>query len=222
MKDELVTSSMSTISFSILHPSSFSLHSLVRRHYLTLIEVVIVLAVLSIAIGVVGINLSRLAQQEKFRAGTEFLVDRLQLAQDIMILFGEDVKVLLTKDAGGMQFKLEMDPTQLIGTALSNVTRTQNIPGINAFVFSDTHGAIQTDKVELFFMSRGTRMSQGDLMLTAQPGDADVTRYITLTGYPQAIRSASTPTQKQLEPELSTFLYPTEVRQNEQKPNAPD
>ena len=194
--------------------------SIVVFRSMTLIEIVIVLAVLSMVIGVVGFNLANMAQQERFRAGSTFLVDRLQLAQDIMILFETDVKAILTKQENTLGFRLELDSSRIQGTALEGVIRPINIPGITAFTFTDARGVSQADRIELLFMSRGTKMSRGTLMLTGAPGNEDLTRYITLSGYPRVIRYASEPEQDDLIPNLSEQLYPVEVTQYEQKQNA--
>ncbi len=149
-------------------------------------EILIVMVILVMIVGVVGFNLFELTRQERFRTGTGFLVDRLQLAQDIMIILEVDVAVVLEQKPGALSLRLQVDTSQLKNnTLLQKVVDPVNIPGIDNFSFTDARGVSQTDQVTLLFKSRGTNMSRGNLMLTA--GTPDLTRYIFLAGYPQAI-----------------------------------
>ncbi len=190
-----------------------------QRRYITLMELLIVMVILSMIVGVVGINLSSLVRQERFRAGTAFLVDRLQLAQDIMIIFGLDVTVVLEQQPGAVSFHMQVD-TGPLGPALSSVTRPITIAGIDTFAFTDSLGASQTGKINLLFMSRGTRMSAGNLMLSS--GKPGLTRYIALVGYPKAIKYAPQATKDEIASNLSERLYPLEVAEREQRQNAPE
>lgn len=196
------------------HPQFTSMGSLstLHRRYLTLIEVMIVTVILSVSIGVVGINLAGLARQERFRAATAFLVDRLQLAQDLMIILELDVIVSLQQKSGALELQLQVD-TDKLNPLLQKATDTVTIPGIDSFTFTDAKGTVHSEKIDLLFTSRGTRMSEGILAL-----NADQTRYILLAGYPQIIRYDSKIPIK--ETKASEQLYPIEVIEREQKQNA--
>ena len=183
-------------------------------------ELLIVMILLTMVIGVVGINLSGVARQEKFRTSTAFLVDRLQLAQDIMVIFGADVTVQIKPETGGLGVRLNVDK-EMINKSLATVLRPVHVQGIDTLIFTDANGVAQSNPINLLFMSKGTKMSQGMLTLSAGSAEADLVRYILLAGYPQVIRASSTPPPK---PEDSTLLsnrlYPIEVTEREQKKNA--
>ncbi len=197
-------------------------YSLVRRRFVTLIELLIVIAILTAILGVVGINITGAVRTERFRGSVKVLTDRLQLAQDIMLIVRADVRVTLERKNDGLHVSLNVDGA--LTPALDRATKdTMIVSGIRAFRFTNSDGESFDNTAVLDFYSGGSRMPRGELLLAEESLNANdaFQEVILLLGRPQAIK-ASHPEdgdnlgQDNLQ-EQSRSLYPQEVTEEAQK-----
>ena len=189
-----------------------------RKPSITLIEILIVMTLLAVLGGVVGISTSRAIRQQQYAAGVAQMVDRLQLAQDIMLIAKGDVRVHITQESNGVAAHLEV--TQPLLPALQKlVDRSGIIPGIGAFAWTEPSShTLESRDVWLEFKSDGTRMTRGELRLTAgalnDPGSNQ--NFILLPGRPEPFMETSMSRLSKLDTGLATDLsldrlYPIEV-----------
>ena len=66
------------------------LHSL-KQLPMTLLEIMIVIAVIAIATGVIGLGVNKAVVNQQFQTELSILVDELRLAQNLMLILGTDV-----------------------------------------------------------------------------------------------------------------------------------
>lgn len=189
-----------------------------RRSYITLIEVMIVMTLLAVLGGITAISISRAVQQERYNAGVAQVVNRLQLAQDIMLIARGDVQVSLVPDPAGLWCRV--DVAQALVPILQRIAdRTGIITGIGGFSWIPAGGSAVIDSpVSLNFQSAGSRLSRGELRLSsAGINDPNARQsYILLTGLAEPIISSDTSRYDQLRdgPAMGTNLerlYPAEV-----------
>jgi prepilin-type N-terminal cleavage/methylation domain-containing protein len=162
-----------------------------RRSYFTLIEMMIVLAVILFVAGSVGINVIKAVKQERFYSGVALIADKLQLAQDLMLLLGADVVVKLQKapeKEGAIYCIIEIE--QSVSDTLTRfLNRSSLIEGVSSFSFEESSYRFLSDNVQLKFMSSGTVMSKGMLLLFSQ--EKKLKEEILLTGNPRPITAGS-------------------------------
>lgn len=170
-----------------------------RRLYFSLIELMIVLGILFLISGVVGIGVTRAWQEQKFSSEVNQVVNKLRLAQNLMLILRSDVEVVITKNneaqyVAGLKFGSPM-PNQW-GKELQRFTA----PFTQVQTITWNQQPIQD--LLLRFISGGSMMSKGVLHLIARNGQE---RFIPLLGYPSPINSSTTlpPMQSLLDQEKS-------------------
>lgn len=198
------------------------IYSHVRRRFMTLIELLIVIAIITTILGVIGINIAGAVRTERFRASVKILTDRLQLAQDIMLIVRANVRVTLERKDDGLHISLNVDGA--LTPALDRATKdTMIVSGIHAFRFTNVHGETFESSVVLDFYSGGSRMTRGELLLAEESLNANdgLQELIVLRGRPQAIKASSPEDAENLSQdnlqEQSRSLYPQEVTEEAQK-----
>lgn len=82
-----------------------------KKAHITLVEILIVMAVILLIAGVVGVKSQQVLAQQRFRTEVSLVVDKLRLAQELMLVLNTDVHVKFSENASqtGMQFWLEVD-----------------------------------------------------------------------------------------------------------------
>ncbi|MDP1836067.1 MAG: hypothetical protein Q8K75_09110 [Chlamydiales bacterium] len=182
-----------------------------KHRFFTLLELLIVLCILSVVLGVVGLNLGSAARTESFRASVGTLVDKLRMAQDIMLILKTSVKVTLSQSDKGLSVSIAAEGA--LSPALLQATSEKIvIQEIKSFSFTEGD-KVSTDKVTLDFLSSGTKMTKGTLVV----GSGDLKEEIYLPGYPKIIKIGPAEADDEITPELIMELYPAEVRAAEVK-----
>lgn len=180
----------------------------------------IVMTLLAILIGVVSISITSAIRQEKYRAGVNQLVNRLQLAQDIMLIARGDVAVRLKMSSQGLE--CYFDVAQALLPLLQRFIERANhqvIQGIGGFVWTPETGQEVTDgPIWLNFKSGGTRVSRGELRLSLESSrdKGGLQSYLLFSGTAQPIAVENTSHFKSLAQNTGTEavlekLYPIEV-----------
>jgi type II secretory pathway pseudopilin PulG len=171
----------------------------VSRRCVTLLEILIVIAILALVGGLVSIGINRAISEQRFRTEVGLVVDQLRLAQDLMLILGTDVRVIFAaekgdKNAEGIRFWLELETKlspELERELLRKHSPLKSIKGV--FFKDDT----EPGKINVRFQSRGAVMSSGLMRLATTdmnpPPESALKSYICLSGYPRHIFSEDDP-----------------------------
>lgn len=163
---------------------------------MTLLEILIVMAILALVGGLVSIGINRALTDQRFRTEVSIVVDQLRLAQDLMLVLGTDVhlKFAVDGDTGGIKYWLELEtelPKEIEKEVLRKRPKLKTVRG----VFLKDQLALQTvrGEIDVKFLSRGSVMSRGVLRLATSdsedPPEGTLQTYICLPGYPKPIFS---------------------------------
>ena len=170
-----------------------------RVRYVTLVEIMIVMAIVISFSGIFGISIYKAKRGQQFQSEVELIVDKLRLAQDLMLILRGDVILKLTKiDADKAALQLEFE-VKLPPPWNEELTKASHPLGtIKGFHFEDKNPLERdssNDEIKIYFLSNGAFMSQGLIRLTdtQREDQATYTRYIYLLGYPAAISSSAQP-----------------------------
>lgn len=157
-----------------------------RSSFFTLIEIMVVLAIIVSLLGWAGFNIRAALRQQAFRTETDRLLHRLRLAQDFLLTLNieselefspKEVKWVPVGNANSGYEGL-MDKEKLPLTAFSEIT------------FEEINGDKKTGYFTLKFLDLGFVMSRGYLKLVAKTGEE---AYIVLHGYPAPLKLQPSP-----------------------------
>lgn len=162
------------------------------RRYMTLIEMIVVMAVLSMVAGVIGVNINRSMQEQRFRTEVAQIMDKLRLAQNLMLILNEDVKLNFTKTDNGILCGLTFHCPLNKGWA-PELKREQLLTAVRGVDFKGGGQDLGKGNFALEFLSGGTVMSRGILKLsTGKNRYYSDRRYVCLPGFPSPIVSVTT------------------------------
>lgn len=187
-----------------------------RKIHFTLIELLIVLAIIALATGVIGFSASKAIQNERFRSGTNLILDKLQLAQNIMLILKTDAYVTFKHDESKRQVLCFIQVEKQLTPALAKIVNLHpEISGICNVTFVDKETNRQHERdFTLHFISGGTKMSRGYLQLHS--GDKTLEQIIYLPGFPHPLGSNSKVLKGHVEANQQTNqydeLYPKEIK----------
>ncbi|NGX42103.1 MAG: hypothetical protein K940chlam7_00380 [Chlamydiae bacterium] len=164
---------------------------LIKRRHVTLVEMLIVMAILALMAGVVTINIRRAHQQQRFHTEVDLMVDTLRFAQDLMLLLNTDVhvRVALAEKRRGLEYWVEVE--EGIPKAWKPVIKRSHR------LLTETHSITfledgEVKELDIKFLSGGSLMSRGVIRMSTHenPDAAGATnRAICLNGYPHPIVS---------------------------------
>jgi len=165
----------------------------VRRTAMTLLEVLIAFAILSLIGGVVGIHIRWTMQQQKFRSEVALMVDTLRLAQDLMLILGTDVSVRIQPADKGKGIEYWLDVEEGVPKAWEPIIRQtrRSLKETHNITLEPTPVANQP--FALKFFSGGSLMSKGIFFMSTHENvnaSGALTAVICLKGYPHPIVSA--------------------------------
>jgi hypothetical protein len=160
-----------------------------KRHFMTFVEVMIILTIILLTTGLMGINIQRMIKQQHFKSEVAFIVDQLRLAQDIMLILNTDVVVRFHKEKEGYKLQLQVENILSKGWQREIKRDRPLLTKIKTVEFDDyaSVGKIEEPPFDLLFLSGGTIMSQGRLRLKGSDEDLEV--FIFFPGYPNPIES---------------------------------
>ncbi|MFI0435143.1 MAG: Tfp pilus assembly protein FimT/FimU [Parachlamydiaceae bacterium] len=181
----------------------------IRKSPFTLLEVMVVLFIISLAMILTGVKVKSIYQDQRFFSETEQVLSHLSMAQDLMLIMDTDVKVYFAPDKKGKEMELWLDIEKPIEEAWARlVERKMTLQAIGRLEF-DGHS---TKELTLQF-SLG-KMSKGELVLF----EGDERKFhkqkesrIQLLGYPAPIGEKKGAFQEQTKSEMSQLLYPAAV-----------
>jgi len=164
-----------------------------RRAYFTLVELLLVLAILLIIGSFIAINIRKALIDQRFRTEVNLITDQIRLAQDLMLVLSQDVHLIITSDGkGGVDYEIKCDFPLPKGWDKEILRRHETLNTIHRVDFKDQLKIYPTKsgEVDLKFISKGTVISRGILVLSAyheHDEKGPLTRYVCLPGYPSAI-----------------------------------
>lgn len=165
-----------------------------KKTYFTLIEILIVITIILSIGSIIGINLIKGKQQQQFYTASRLVADKLQMAQDLMLLLNCDIRVKLEFNSKGiLQCHLNVDKP-LDPQLKKALNFTTDVSGISSFDFVDHQQITHSNKIELAFFSGGSKMSQGKIVLYSsnlnsnQSSSKAMQQQIILAGFPQSIK----------------------------------
>lgn len=171
------------------------------KRYITLMELLMVIVIMSIVSGVVGISIVYAKKDQHFRTEVSIVMDKIRLAQNLMLILGKDVFVRFKTDPDGQGINVSLDFDEILTKGWSKeLKKDANLKEIRSINFNDnlntgtSQNQSKRGELELKFLSNGAVMSSGILRLAVAENDNDagsLVRYICLPGYPQAIYPAA-------------------------------
>jgi type II secretory pathway pseudopilin PulG len=168
-----------------------------RRLHVTLLEILIVIAVLALISGALVYNINNAVIDQRFRTEVGRVVDTLRLAQDLMLIHETDVHVKFAHEKGGIKYWLEME-TALKQPWEQEIKRPlKNLTAIRGVFFNDlTSPSFVKGQIDVKFLSKGSLMSRGVMRLATSTEDnpprGTLESFICLPGYPHPITSNET------------------------------
>jgi prepilin-type N-terminal cleavage/methylation domain-containing protein len=167
-----------------------------RKQPFTLIELMLVLALVATLAGLIGINVGKAMREQRFRSEVDLVMDKLRLAQDLMVLYYANADVVIAMLDNDQGYSLEVTTEVPIPSAmLREIHKQEKLNNIHHISFTGLDR--ETDKLSLPFRSGGSNMAKGLLRLSNAEidGPGVWTRYIDLSGYPAPIVASSTKPQ---------------------------
>lgn len=160
------------------------------RRYLTLIELLIVLVLISLIATVIGIGTAKAVDSQRFESGVSLIVDQIQLAEELMLHLNTDVALTLTTDSKGVMCFLEVETGVLESLRLKERAHLF-VRGVKAVSWDEE---VQESLI-LTFLSAGGSMSKGLLHLAPDTPQlrAGKGRWVYLPGRPSTLQAALYP-----------------------------
>lgn len=163
-----------------------------KTRFFTLLEILIVMALMVLLVGIVGWNLRGGIKAQAFNTQVDRILKQLRMSQDILMLLNIDTKL----DFEGKEIEwipvgttnevydkfLAKEKTPL--TSFSSIEFESELDGEKS-LFTPESG-----KITLSFLDRGFRLPYGVLKMVSVD---NVERYIYLPGYPSPLDLQNTP-----------------------------
>lgn len=171
---------------------------ILRRAYLTLFELLIVIAILFSIMGVFTFNILKAKQEQQFRFEVDQVVETLRLAQDLMLIFRSNVAVTFLQHANNtMEYFLEIDtplPQKWDQELERHRRRLRTLTYIQFHDLTPRDLPEGANELRIRFRSGGSVMSRGTMVLATgtdlnSPGVFK--RYVCLSGFPKSIVSTA-------------------------------
>lgn len=160
-----------------------------KARFVTLLEIVLVIAILTLVGGVGGYMSYSASKKEEFHAACDAVLDRLRFAEELMMM-GVDIDVRFRFIHNKLHVLLVPDRV-LDQTTTGLLAIKAPIEGITKVEFDH----LPIDQIRLRYASYGMEMPEGDLRLTGKFGEKSISLHRLPT------------------PSNSTELYPNEILQ---------
>jgi type II secretory pathway pseudopilin PulG len=205
----------------------------IRKYYITLVEVLLVVTLLIMMSGLVAVNIRSLMHEQRFESEVSLIIDELRLAQDLLLILRQDTGLVFqpASDNGGLSCTLTMDKN--LPNDWSRVINKKRPPlkAIKKISFQNKVVSTESkERIELKFQSGGSIMSQGILTFSSSENPRDeqaLIRSICLPGYPSSLINIKGPIEKNACPphgeieynDKLTFMMMREIGDRDQKDN---
>ncbi len=202
---------------------------LLRKQYITLLEIMIAISILAIATGIASIGIRQVLRDQRFRTEVYQVLTTFRLAQQIMLILNTDVHVKFKAENGkGFTYKIVLDDKLDKDWQKIFSKPRPTLKEIHAINFIDALGpSAKSDELDIRFLSGGSVMSQGMMRLgTAPEGTPNSLQlFICFPGYPHFFQISSDSTQDkacnvQLQKKYNTRITEFTVEEIETKNSA--
>src|SRR5580692_7564447 len=149
-----------------------------RKRHVTLLEILIVLAILGSIVGIIAINIRSSIIEQRYRTEVRFIVDQLRLAQDLMIILNNDVHLIFTQDPSTkkISYRLDLEDTLSKQWKPFILRSHHSLESIRSIKFRELpSNSIQQNNIDLKFLSGGSVMSKGVLELLSEEKESPKT-----------------------------------------------
>lgn len=182
----------------------------VRRPF-TLVELLIVICIISVAVGGITLGVRHLSEQQRFLSEARQVLHHLTFAQNIMLISDNDVRVFLEKDSTSGNYTI----AQRIAYPADPVVEKQ----VERSLILHSVGSVVWNEEEVDFLpvlfSLGSS-SRGVIALIDRTGQWR--REIVLEGYPTSLRLVEQGALSEFSEDPAHY-YPIEVRTALEKRN---
>lgn len=168
-----------------------------RLSFFTLVEILLVMLILSVVAVVIGVNVNKALEEQRFRTEVEVVLNELRLAQDLMLVLKANVDVKFSQDSAGINYAIETESSTTKNWVNELKRPHPKLKTIRGISFKDElEMPTQSGAVTIHFMSKGSVMSRGILRLSNSSDAVNVpswalVRVINLYGYPHPLSSSS-------------------------------
>ncbi len=190
---------------------------LINRPRFTLLEILVVFLILSLAMALTGVKVRELYVEQRFLSDAQQIKSHLAMAQEMMLLLDTDVFVHFSKDRKNKSSLMWLEVAKPLEEPWERLTqRKVPLQAIHQIEFDHRSCG---DLVLQF--SLGT-MSKGTLVFSAEKGKKEKeprTFALYLPGYPSPIGGEKSDFDERNGEKNSQLLYPALVREELQKGN---
>ncbi len=152
-----------------------------HKRSITLMEMMIVISLIAVALGGMSLPISKALKSEKFARGVDGVIGKIMLAQEVMLDFHTDVRLILEKDEEGKGVNCHIIANIPLQPQIEKgLNHRPLIAGITEMAFNHE----RENRIEFSFDGTLGSVPQGTLTLMA-PGKEEK---IVLPGYPRQIR----------------------------------
>lgn len=192
------------------------MYSIRNRKYFTLIEILIVLALMTLTLSATALSVNRLIGQEKFFSSVKRVVDRLQLVQDLMVIQNADSSIQFTNHGG--EWHLEAKTDDFLSAAIrKEIQAPLLLKNMGEISLLNLEGQAIDDN-SINFWGNGQIITPCVITLTS--ADKQLQRFIFLPGFPRPINSKTAYDEPPVDTnrtEESRELYPHVIQESLQK-----
>lgn len=155
------------------------------KRYITLIEVLVVIAIIAASAGILAVKMRDFLQEQAYLDESHQLLNQLRIAQDVMQVMNADLVVRISQDDKGLftsQIEPKTTPPELAKRLIS--TSPLKLKAIGRLEFEDQFTeTVLKENFDLTFMSRGFTMNHGIIKLFPK-GTSGPEQVIYLSGHP--------------------------------------
>lgn len=154
---------------------------LLKRRYITLLEILIIFAIVAAAGGAAAFNIRKFYQQQQALDDINKVINVLNTASELMMLVNLDSEVRFSKVDGVLQARIA--PQSGVSTIVQPLVKEGpiSLPHLGEIVFKDgVQQTTLTPPFSLTFKSKGFLMNRGILQLQGK----NTERYVVFRGYP--------------------------------------
>lgn len=160
------------------------------KRLFTLLELLIVITLIVLTTALVGINVYKAVEDQRFATEVGLLVNQLRVAQDLMLVMRADVEVEFVQKEGKFHSSLKAkSPIPPFSQRLLRQT-SATFSAIRLLEFEGKQAPFSFP-FSLKFFANGFGMTQGILRLGNDPEKAPQ-QLIELRGYPHSLQAVST------------------------------
>ncbi|CRX37413.1 type II secretion system protein [Estrella lausannensis] len=166
----------------------------IGRRCLTLIEMLIVIAVLSFVGSLVAFGIHAARQKQLFLSEAEEVLKAARMAQDLLLILDADTTLKFQADEEGILYWISVEGGKA-DSFMRNLNKKRRLKSIHVVEFDDGMADREEGQLSLHFLSSGSSLPKGILRIStalSSKEDSALSRYIAFSGYPSYIRSVST------------------------------